>query len=180
MEIHYRVNFGEKVDNAMSNTLIGGGRIHGAGCHYVDLIEYIVGSKVTHVSAASPMFDGNVDLNTFVATLHHEDGSIASLVFTSEGKRKNDTKEEIFISCQGHNARLVDFQELRLDRKKYRYFRHRYGALDTMRKFIYARNQNEAVPVSLSDGINATIVTLAIEKSIHNNGNIETLAGDTE
>ena len=51
LEIQYRVNFGQMVDNDLNNKNIGGGRLIGTCCHYVDLMEYICNAKITQVSA---------------------------------------------------------------------------------------------------------------------------------
>lgn len=170
MEIHYRINFGPRVDNAMSNPLVGGGRIHGAACHYVDLISFLAGSPIVRVSAMGVTVGGHVDENTFVANLMLADGSISSLTFTSEGHRRFDSKEEVMISCGKHVARIVDYAELRVDRNRYRFGKHRYGALDAMRAFLMAKESGIKAPVNLADGIAATKVTLAMQSSLRHNG----------
>lgn len=167
MEIHYRVNFGPRVDNMMSDPQRGGGRIHGAACHYVDMIAFLAGSSIVQVSAMA-IADG--DDNSFVAVMKLNDGSLASLVFTSEGSRGYDTKEEIIISCDGHAARIKNFNELSVDRKAYKFHRHTYGAMASMRAFLDAKRIGNAAPVGLADGIAATRVTLAIQKSLQRNG----------
>lgn len=167
IEIHYRVNFGARVQNSMSDPLVGGGRLVGAGCHYVDLIAFIAGFPVVEVSA---MAISDHDENSFSSLLKLQDGSLASLTFTSEGSRNFDSKEEIFISCNGHTARVVDFKYLKVDDKIYRFWRHTYGGLQTMKEFLHAKKHGLSVPIKLKDGIDATNVTLTIKKSIHKNG----------
>lgn len=167
LEIHYRVNFGPRMANMMSDTAQGGGRIHGAACHYVDLIVFLAGVSIDQVSA---MAIGDYDDNTFVAVMKLRDGSLASLTFTSEGSRKFDSKEEIMITCGQHTARISDFSCLNIDSQTFRYFRHTYGAMQTMRAFIDAKCMAASAPVSLADGVAATRVTLAIQKSIVMNG----------
>lgn len=170
LEINYRINFGPRVSNAMSDPEIGGGRIHGVACHYVDLISHIAGVPIVRVSAMAISHEGRPDENTFVANLELSDGSIASLSFTSEGRRGLDSKEEVVISSGGHVARIVDFATLRIDGSLHRFMRHRYGALEASRAFLVAWRGGRAAPVSLADGVAATRVTLAIQESIRVRG----------
>lgn len=170
LEIHYRVNFGPRVDNAMSNPEIGGGRIHGAACHYIDLISYISNANITNVSCISPTIGQTVDPNTFTAILSLSDGSIASLTFSSEGSRHTDDKEMIKISSSGHNVTIQNFNTLIIDRKRFRYYKHNYGALNCMRAFLNAEKRKQPCPITLIDGIKATRVSIALEKSLQNNG----------
>jgi predicted dehydrogenase len=172
MEIHYRVNFGPRVDNMMSDPVRGGGRIHGAVCHYVDMIAFLTGSSIIQASALA-IADG--DDNTFSAVMKLEDGSLASLTFTSEGSRDQDIKEEIVISCDQHTARIRNYTELRVDGRLYKFQRHTYGAMAAMRAFLVAKKTGANTPIGLADGIAATRVTLAIQKSLQMNGELQVL-----
>ncbi len=173
IEIHYRVNYGARTDNPMSDPKVGGGRLQGAACHYVDLISYLAGAPITWVAATACRNGEAWDENTFSASFALADGSLGSLVFTSEGNRDTDTKEEIMVTCGQHTARIQDYRRLRIDGRTRRFYRHTYGALATWRAFLAARDREQAVPVPLSDGIAATRVTLAMQRSIRHGKAIE-------
>ena len=51
IKVTYRVNFGKFIKNNLTDENIGGGRIVGTCCHYVDLISCISNSHITEVSA---------------------------------------------------------------------------------------------------------------------------------
>ena len=122
LEITYRVNFGKRINNSMSNTSSGGGRLIGAGCHYVDLICHIVkGNKYLFAQSSK-------DEDTFSVLFRFVDNSIATLIFTSDGNRNFDTKEEIFISSDGQNIRIKDFKNLKIN-KKFLYIEEHMGYL---------------------------------------------------
>lgn len=167
IEIQYRVNFGMRVNNAMSNPKIGGGRLIGACCHYIDLISYICGSSIIGVSA---MGLSKNDKDTFSSIMRLRDGSIASLTFSSDGNRLYDCKELIQITCEGHNFTISDFNVLKIDQKKYTFCRYTYGGYGSLINFFYVKNNNKYFDVSLKEGIHATNVTLAIKDSIDRNG----------
>jgi len=170
MEVHYWVNFGPRVDNAMSDPTVGGGRIHGAACHYVDILAYLVSSPIVTVSAFGVGCGDRVDEDSFVANFRFADGSIGSLVFTSEGSRTHDFKESLSVSCVGHTARVDDYAWMSIDGRHYRFWRHRYGAMQAWKEFLSAKRDNSEVPVDLHAGIVATQVTLAIQESIRAGG----------
>ena len=163
MEISYRVNFGRIINNDTSDKNIGGGRLHGVCCHYVDLICYLIQSEVKSVYALSI---DKENINTFNATLEFFDHSIANLLFTSEGNRYFGKKENIYLTVDNHNARLIDFSNLVVDNLRYRYIRRNYGAFSTMKEFLNCKDQGNNAPINLLDGLNATKITLAIEESI--------------
>ena len=167
LEITYRVNFGKRINNSMSNKLSGGGRLIGAGCHYVDLICHIVGKEIKYLYAQS-----SEDENTYSVLFKFVDNSIASLIFTSDGNRDFGSKEEISISSGGHDIRIEDFKNLKIDKKKYTIYRKTYGAFEAMKSFNQSISQSKSVQVPLIDGIIATSVTLAIRESIKSNSKI--------
>ncbi len=162
LEIEYRVNFGKINDNKINDRDIGGGRLHSVACHFIDLICYLVNTKVKRISA----FSVDENNNTFSALLKFEDESIASLIFTSEGDRYFKGKEIINITAENHNALLIDFESLTIDNKKYSFHRRNYGAYNTMLEFLKCKNNSLDTSISLKDGIYATQITLAIEESI--------------
>ena len=102
LEITYRVNFGQYIQNNLTDEKIGGGRIIGTCCHYVDLIAYISNSQIVEVSAFGiKNSDGTQNENTFTALLRLSNGSVATLIFTSLGERKYYAKGQfIFLGIK--------------------------------------------------------------------------------
>lgn len=161
LELTYRINFGKRIQNSMSNIYSGGGRLIGAGCHYTDLINYIVNSEIKDIYAVS-----GSDENTFSAVINFFDSSIATIIFTSEGDRDFDYKEEISISSSGHMIKINDFKKLKINGKTTKISKNTYGAVNAMQKFSMSVKNSNKVPISLADGILATSITLAIQESI--------------
>ena len=164
IELTYRVNFGPRILNDMSNTKVGGGRLIGACCHYVDLIEHIIGSKLLSVYARPLSQD---DHDTFTSILSFSNGSIASLIFSSEGDRPRVGKEQISVTTNGLSIDLFDFQRLIINNKVRRYRFAFDGSMETWDQFISRPDYSSQI--SLSDGIHATEVTLAIQESLKKN-----------
>ena len=175
LEIQYRINFGEIVDNDLNNKKIGGGRLIGTCCHYVDLMKYICNAKITHVSAIGMSDDLQIRENNFSANFNFANGSIGNLIFTSSGNRKYIYKEKIVISGGSNNVEITDFKILKINNLTYRNYNNNYGALNIWKEFHKFVNEEINSPVSLNDGIEATMVTLAIQKSLKYNGKVQKL-----
>ena len=93
---------------------IGGGRIIGEGCHWIDLMSFFAGAPVVAVQAAT------VGANAAVATrndhdsitLEFADGSIGTLHYFANGHR-SFPKETITLFCDGKTLVLDNFKRLR-------------------------------------------------------------------
>lgn len=114
--VNIRVNAGEiPFDHWIQDPRVGGGRIIGECCHFVDLAAAIIGSKPKSVFAtAASMADRSAVANDNMAiTLAFEDGSIASIVYTSVGA-SSLPKEYVEVFGGGLSASLHDFGMVRL------------------------------------------------------------------
>ena len=90
---------------------IGGGRIIGEGCHFMDLLSYICGSRVATV-ASSKMGKGvAVQEDKMSIVLSFEDGSIGTVNYFGNGS-KAYPKEMLEIFSEGRVLRLNNFRKL--------------------------------------------------------------------
>ncbi|PAU93164.1 dehydrogenase [Aliifodinibius salipaludis] len=90
---------------------VGGGRIVGEACHYVDLITYLTGSKVTEVSMHA--MGENPKENTDNASIHlkYENGSLGVINYFANGN-KSYSKERVEVYHQGKNLIMDNFRKL--------------------------------------------------------------------
>lgn len=87
--IQYTMNAGYLPREHWTQGPEGGGRLLGEACHIIDLFRSLVGQPVKEVSC-SPLRSPNpaaLPNDNFVLTLSYQDGSIATLVYTSQGNR---------------------------------------------------------------------------------------------
>jgi predicted dehydrogenase len=93
---------------------VGGGRIVGEACHFVDLVRFLIGSPVIGFQAASmgkvPGLAVAEDKATI--TLSFEDGSIATILYLANG-HKSFPKERLEVFCAGRILQLDNFRKLR-------------------------------------------------------------------
>ncbi len=114
--ISIRVNAGSiPGDHWIQNPEVGGGRIIGEACHFVDLASALANSVPvsvhTHALArthVAPLLNDNV-----VISLSFANGSIASIVYTADGG-KALAKERVEMHAGGRSAVIDDFRSVTL------------------------------------------------------------------
>ena len=111
--INYRINDNYLPPSHWVNTSEGGGRVLGNACHIFDLFCHLTESPAEEISAFSINPDNTFYLATdnFIASLKFKDGSIANLVYTTQGSEKI-SKEKLEIYSEGRTFVLDDYKNL--------------------------------------------------------------------
>lgn len=109
--IRYRMNAGFAPADAWVHG--DGGRIIGEGCHLIDLMQYLVGKKVTdcsesHFNPKAGYYSG--EDNRFI-TMEFEDGSVAEVEYFSCGSSELP-KEYMEVHWEGKSIILDDYKVL--------------------------------------------------------------------
>jgi predicted dehydrogenase len=91
---------------------VGGGRIIGEGCHFIDLLRHLAGSSIVEGSTTSQRVSGAVQPDVSMIQLRFADGSIGTVHYLSNGP-KDFPKERLEVFCGGGVLRLDNFRELR-------------------------------------------------------------------
>ena len=93
---------------------VGGGRIIGEACHYIDLMRFLVGSKIKSFNAVKMGENNFVEVTEDKASmsLTFEDGSMGSIHYFANGG-KSFPKERIEIFCDNAVLQLDNFRKLR-------------------------------------------------------------------
>ena len=91
---------------------IGGGRIIGEACHYIDLCSYLAGSKV--ISVCMSAMGTNPEENTDNASilLKYENGSSGVINYFSNGS-KSYSKERVEVYSQGRTLVMDNWRKLK-------------------------------------------------------------------
>lgn len=111
---HYRVNAGYlPPTHWLHDPQQGGGRIIGEGCHFIDLLTYLVGEPPVAVSAQGLPDAGRYQEDNVVLSLHFADGSIGTLSYLANGDRALP-KERLEVFTGGRVAILDDFRSLEM------------------------------------------------------------------
>jgi predicted dehydrogenase/threonine dehydrogenase-like Zn-dependent dehydrogenase len=87
---------------------VGGGRLLGEACHFIDLAIYLTGSLVAAVAASE--IGGASDCASIL--LRHADGSTSVVNYLANGNR-DLSKERVEVHSDGRSLLLDNFRELR-------------------------------------------------------------------
>jgi len=90
---------------------VGGGRIIGEACHFIDLLSYLTGSLIRSVAAIQVEGEVAVKEDKMSILLSFDDGSIGTVNYFGNGA-KSFPKEGLEIFSEGRVLRLNNFREL--------------------------------------------------------------------
>jgi predicted dehydrogenase/threonine dehydrogenase-like Zn-dependent dehydrogenase len=101
-------------DHWTQDPQVGGGRILGEACHFIDLARFLVGERIVRASADAIRGRSGAALSqdTAQVSLEFEDGSIASIQYYSNGHR-SFPKERVEVFASGRILQLENFRVLR-------------------------------------------------------------------
>ncbi len=112
--VNIRVNAGHiAADHWIHDPIVGGGRMIGEGCHFIDLASALVGANVSRVfilgsakAEKSALLNDNLCL-----ALAFANGSVANITYTADGA-KAMSKESVEVFGGGRSAQINDFREV--------------------------------------------------------------------
>jgi len=91
---------------------LGGGRILGEACHFVDLLRFLAGRPITDAGVEALGVGAAHRAETVVITLRFADGSLGTIHYLANGHR-GFPKERIEVFCAGKVLQLDNFRRLR-------------------------------------------------------------------
>ena len=150
--INYTINAGYiPSDHWTQNEKIGGGRIIGEACHFVDLVSYLTGASIHdfNVKSLRRAYQGQKS-DTVIIQLGLEDGSIANINYLSNGN-KSYPKEKIEIFAGEKVLILDNFSSVKgyganVGNKKY--FKQDKGHKKCIHKFLESVINCKDSPIS--------------------------------
>src|SRR5947209_4850958 len=149
----------------------GGGRIVGEVCHFVDLMQFLTGARVTRVFAESITARNReiVDEDSVVITLRFADGSNGTICYLAEGDAAL-AKERIEIFGAGRSFVLDDFRRASLyhngREEQTRQRAQDKGQADEVRALCAMVRDNLPAPIALDDLLATTRATFRIREAL--------------
>lgn len=167
----YRVNAGYlPLTHWLHDPTIGGGRIIGEGCHFIDFLTFLVGEPPYSVTATGlPDSDRYREDNVHL-TLTFPDGSIGTLEYLASGD-KAFPKERLEVFTGGQVGVLDDFRSLELvkngKRRKYQSrLRQDKGYIGEWEAYISAINEHGPPPIPYQHLFAVSRVSFAAVKAL--------------
>lgn len=111
--INVRVNSGSiPTDHWIQDPKVGGGRVIGEGCHFVDLASALAQSNPVSVSAIGTSKSNKSALlnDNVIITLNFANGSIATIAYVADGSKAMQ-KEYVEVFGGGRSGEIRDFKE---------------------------------------------------------------------
>ena len=110
----YRVNAGYlPPDHWLHDLELGGGRIIGEACHFIDLLTFLIGEPPLSVTAQAMPDGGHYQQDNVILNFCYPDGSIGTVAYLSNGDRAFP-KERVEVFTAGRVAVLDNFRELEM------------------------------------------------------------------
>ncbi len=171
MAIIYRINAGAiPIDSWYQDLELGGGRIVGEICHFVDTLSFLTKSLIVSVYATSMSEPNNLN-DTLNISLKFQNGSIGTISYLANGD-KSFPKERIEIFAHGATAIIDDFKDLtfysKSKKKKKKLIVQDKGQKEEVKSFIKAINGGKifAMLTPFEEIYNTSLVTFKIVESI--------------
>lgn len=180
MSMIYRINAGAiPKDSWIQDMEIGGGRIIGETCHFIDYLTFINGSLPISVSAMA-MKDSQGLNDTVNIILDFENGSTGIIAYYANGA-KGLPKEYIEINRSGTTAVLSDFKNLSIysgeKTKRKKLFNQNKGQKEMMDSLFNNLLSNGTVPISFNTICRISEASFAVVESISRSGENISLLG---
>lgn len=145
---------------------VGGGRIIGEGCHFIDLLRFISGSPIQTVQAARLKSKQDcADNVTF--TLTFACGSIGTVHYLANG-HKSFPKERLEVFSGGRILRLDNFQTLTgygwPNFKRMRLWRQDKGHFNEIAAFVKAVQSGDSSPIPFPELVEVTETSFEVVK----------------
>jgi polar amino acid transport system substrate-binding protein len=172
LSIVYRVNAGRIArDHWVQDERVGGGRIIGEVCHFVDFMQYLTGAPPVRVYAESIAARSQeiVAEDSVMITLRFTDGSQGTIAYLAEGDA-GLTKERIEIFGAGRAFVLDDFRRASLYRngreEQIKLRGQDKGQAEEVRAVCALVRDGAPAPITLAELAATTRATFRIRESL--------------
>ena len=169
MTMIYRVNAGSiSSENWIQDLEIGGGRVLGEVCHFIDYLTFLNGSIPIKVSA-SALPDMNQLNDTLNILIQFENGSSGVVAYYANGP-KSMTKEYIEVFSAGISATIDDFKKLTIYGKrkpsKVKLFNQNKGQKEMVKAFINSLLKDGKAPIPFKEIVAVTKASFKVLESV--------------
>ncbi|OUS03479.1 oxidoreductase [Flavobacteriales bacterium 33_180_T64] len=173
MTMIYRINAGAiPGDNWIQDLEIGGGRVLGEVCHFIDYLTYLNGSLPVKISATA-LPDANQLNDTLNILIQFENGSSGVVGYYANGA-KTMTKEYVEVFSAGLSATLNDFKELKIygkgKPKKDKLFNQNKGQKEMVNAFVNGLLSEGKAPISFEEIVAVTKASFKVLESVKRGG----------
>lgn len=170
LAFNFRINAGYiPPEHWTQNTEIGGGRIVGEACHFIDLMQFFANSLPKTVFAQSLPGTSEADTNSdnVAITITFENGSVGNLTYLANGG-KALPKEHLEVFGGGKTAVINDFKSVTLygNNSSKIIKAQGKGQKEEVASFLNAIKMGSKSPISFQSIYSTTLATFKILDSL--------------
>jgi len=168
---HYRVNANQlPLDHWLLDPDVGGGRIIGEACHFIDFLTFLVGENPVEVSTHGLPDNGKYREDNVVMNFRFPDGSIGMVSYLANGD-KSYPKEYLEVFCGGRVGILHDWRKLEMVTKGRRTVKRHLLSQDkghqkAWQAFLDALQDTNTPPIPYEQLVGVTKASFAAVKSL--------------
>ena len=162
------INAGEiPADHWTQDSEVGGGRIIGEGCHFIDLMRHLVGHKIINYTASTIGSGPGVDIreDKVSITLSFLDGSLGTIHYLSNGG-PSFPKERIEVFCDNSVLQMDNYRVLKGYNwpgfKKLKLFKQDKGQKACASSFVDAIAHGTESPIPYNEIIESSRISIEI------------------
>lgn len=157
-------------DHWTQDPAVGGGRILGEGCHFIDLLRHLAGAPIARFSAVAMGPHGVAARipDRAVITLEFADGSIGTVHYLSNGDRRFP-KERLEVFCAGRVLQLDNFRRMKgwgWPKANMNLWRQNKGQADCVRAFVTAVMSGGPSPIPADEIIEVSRVSIEAQRAL--------------
>ena len=152
---------------------IGGGRMVGEGCHFIDLARFLVGSRISNfqVQSVGKAICYKVSDDKCTVNLSFEDGSFAVINYLANG-HKSFPKERSEVFTAGRILQLDNFRILKGwgwgGFKSMRLWRQNKGQVECVNEFVRAIKGLAPAPIPIDEIFEVSRFSIEIAQALRN------------
>lgn len=160
-------------DHWTQDSTIGGGRIIGEACHYIDLMRYLAGSDIISVQARRMGDSTGIDISEDKAAflLGFADGSFGTIHYLANGAN-SFPKERIEVFAAGKTLQLDNFVKLKgygwSNFKKMNLWKQDKGQNSCVAAFLKAIESGSNTPIPPEEIFEVARITIEATKQLRN------------
>jgi len=168
----YTVNAGAvPSDHWLHDPAVGGGRVVGEMCHFIDLLRFLIGHPAVSIQVAGSG-KGNGSpfcLDSVSATGAFPDGSSGTIHYFVNG-HKSFPKERLDVFCAGKVLQLTNFRKLKgfgwRGFSNQRLWRQDKGNMACTQAFVQAVREGKANPIPFEELVEVTKLTFDVNDAL--------------
>ena len=164
----------------MQDRKLGGGRIIGEVCHFVDLLTFLTGSMPCYVHATKQSDPKNLG-DTISINLEFSNGSLGTIIYCANGP-SNLPKERIEVFQSSQSWELDDFHKLIYHNGSGKAIETRSrvqnkGQKEMLKAFFESIEKNNSMPIPFKEILAVSASCIAVERAAQNRSVVRIKAG---